>query len=116
MSRLTTLLIAAVIAIGLGGVQFAKSQTEQAPPAETTPAPKAKKGLTEEDKAKAKEERARLKEERAKAKAEKAKAREEKKAAREAKKAKRQECVAQGQKDNLKGKKLREFVKTCTAG
>jgi hypothetical protein len=103
MSRLMTLLIAAVFAIGVGSVQFAQSQTEQAPPAETAPSPKAKKkGMTAEEKAQLKEERA--------------KAREEKKAAAAAKKAKRQECVAQGEKDNLKGKKLREFVKSCTAG
>jgi uncharacterized protein HemX len=121
MSRLMTLLIAAAIAIGVGSVQFAQSQTEQAPPAETAPAPKSKKGMTAEEKAKLKEERAAKRkamtpEEKAQLKQERAKAREEKKAARAAKKAKRQDCFAQGQKDNLKGKKLREFVKTCVAG
>jgi uncharacterized protein HemX len=110
MPRLPTLLIAAVLAIGLGGVQLAQSQTE--PPAGQT-APKAKKALTPEEKAERKakrqamtpEEKAKLKEERA-----------AKKQAKAAKKAKRQECLAQGKQDNLKGPKLREFMKTCTAG
>jgi hypothetical protein len=114
MSRLTTLLIAAVVAVGLGSVQFAQSQTEAPPPATTTPAPKAKQVLTPEEKAKLKAERA------AKRKAmtpeEKAKLKEEraaKKAAKATKKAKRQDCIAQGKQDKLKGKKLREFVQTC---
>jgi uncharacterized protein HemX len=110
MPRLPTLLIAAVLAIGLGGVQLAQSQTE--PPAGQT-APKAKKALTPEEKAERKakrqamtpEEKAKLKEERA-----------AKKQAKASKKAKRQECLAQGKQDNLKGPKLREFMKTCTAG
>jgi uncharacterized protein HemX len=110
MPRLPTLLIAAVLAIGLGGVQLAQSQTE--PPAGQT-APKAKKALTPEEKAERKakrqamtpEEKAKLKEERA-----------AKKQAKAAKKAKRQECLAQGKQDNLRGPKLREFMKTCTAG
>lgn len=103
MLRLTTLLIAAVVAIALGA-PIAQSQTEQAPPAgQSQPAPKAKKGLTAEDKAKLKDERAAKK-----------KAREEKKAAKAAKKAKRDECRTQAKQNNLKGKKLREFVQTCT--
>lgn len=117
MPRLPLVLIAAIAAIGLGGVQLAQSQTEQAPPAAQT-APGAKmKALTAEEKAKLKEERA------AKRKAmtaeEKAKLKEDraaKKQANAAKKAKRQECLAQGKQDNLKGPKLREFMKTCTAG
>jgi hypothetical protein len=118
MSRLTTLLIAAVIATGIGSVQFAQSQPEQTPPAETMPAPKGKKGMTAEEKAKLKEERAAKRkamtpEEKAQMKEERAKAREERKAATAAKKAKRQECIAQGKEDKLKGPKLREFVKTC---
>jgi uncharacterized protein HemX len=116
MSRLTLALIAAVLAVGFGGVQLAQSQTEAPPPAgQSAPAPKAKKAaLTPEEKAKRKEERA------AKRKAmtpeEKAKLKEDraaKKAAKAAKKAKRQECAAQGKQDKLKGKKFREFVKTC---
>lgn len=103
MLRLPTLLIAAVVAIALGA-PIAQSQTEQAPPAgQSQPAPKAKKGLTAEDKAKLKDERAAKK-----------KAREEKKAAKAAKKAKREECRTQAKQNNLKGKKLREFVQTCT--
>jgi len=79
MLRLPTLLIAAVVAIALGA-PIAQSQTEQAPPAgQSQPAPKAKKGLTAEEKAKRKDERAAKK-----------KAREEKKAAKAAKKAKRE--------------------------
>ena len=39
-----------------------------------------------------------------------------KKEVKAAKKAKRQQCLAQGKQDNLKGPKLREFLKTCTAG
>ncbi len=114
MPRLPTLLIAAILAAGFGGVQLAQSQTEPAPPpGQTAPAPKAKKALTPEEKAERKakrqamtpEEKAKLKEERA-----------AKKAAKAAKKAKRQDCLAQGKQDNLKGKKLREFVKGCTAG
>jgi hypothetical protein len=119
MSRLPTLLIAAVLAIGFGGVQLAQSQTEQPPPAgQTAPAPKGKKAaLTPEEKAKLKEERAAKRkgmtpEEKAKLKEERA----AKKQAKAAKKAKRQECLAQGKQDNLKGAKLREFMKTCTAG
>lgn len=111
MSRLATFLIAAVLALGFGGVQLAQSQTE--PPPTGQPAPKAKKALTPEEKAERKakrqamtpEEKAKLKEERA-----------AKKQAKAAKKAKRQECLAQGKQDNLKGPKLREFVKSCTAG
>ena len=118
MPRLPALLIAAVLAAGFGGVQLAQSQTEPAPPpGQAAPAPKAKKALTAAEKAKLKEERA------AKRKAmtpeEKAKLKEEraaKKAAKAAKKAKRQECLAQGKQDKLKGKKLREFMKTCTTG
>jgi len=110
MPRLATLLIAAVLAIGFGGVQLAQSQTE--PPAGQT-APKAKKALTPEEKAERKakrqamtpEEKAKLKEERG-----------AKKQAKAAKKAKRQECVAKAKQDQLKGKELRQFVQTCTAG
>ena len=102
MLRLPMFLIAAVVAIALGA-PIAQSQTEQAPPAgQSQPAPKAKKSLTAEEKAKRKDERAAKK-----------KAREEKKAANAAKKAKREECRTQGKQDNLKGKKLREFVQTC---
>jgi uncharacterized protein HemX len=115
MTRLATLLIAAVLAVGFGSVQFAQSQTEAPPAAQTTPAAQGKKGLTAEEKAKLKEERA------AKRKSmtpdEKAKLKEEraaKKAAKATAKAKRQECRAKGKQDNLKGKKLREFVQTCT--
>jgi uncharacterized protein HemX len=108
MPRLATLLIAAVLAVGFGSVQFAQSQTE--PPAQTTPAAKGKKGLSAEEKAKLKEERA------AKRKTmtpeEKAKLKEER-AAKKAAKGKRQECRAKGKQDNLKGKKLREFVAAC---
>jgi hypothetical protein len=103
MSRFAHLLIAAVLATGLAfglGAPIAQSQTE-APPAADTPA-KGKKGLTADEKAKLKEERAAKK-----------KAVEDKRAA---KKAKRQDCLAQGKQDNLKGPKLREFMKTCTAG
>ena len=96
MTRLATLLIAAVLAVGFGSVQFAQSQTEAPPAAQTTPAAQGKKGLTAEEKAKLKEERA------------------AKKAAKATAKAKRQECRAKGKQDNLKGKKLREFVQTCT--
>ena len=96
MLRLPTLLIAAVVAIALGA-PIAQSQTEQTPPAgQSQPAPKAKKSLTAEEKAKLKEERA------------------AKKMAKAAKKAKRAECRTKGKQDNLKGKKLREFVQTCT--
>ena len=124
MPRLPLVLVAIIAAIGIGGIQLAQSQTEQAPPSAQT-APGAKmKGLTAEEKAKLKEdlaakrkaitpeEKAKLKEERAAKK----QAREEKKAAATAKNAKRQECMAQGKQDNLKGPKLREFMKTCTAG
>ncbi len=111
MPRLAHLLIAAVLAVGLAfsfGVPLAQSQTE--PSAQTTPAPKGKKGLTAEEKAKLKEERA------AKRKSmtpeEKAKLKDER-AAKKAAKGKRQECRAKGKQDNLKGKKLREFVETC---
>ena len=45
MTRLATLLIAAVLAVGFGSVQLAQSQTEAPPAAQTTPAPKGKKGL-----------------------------------------------------------------------
>jgi len=103
MPRLPTLLIAAVLALGFGGVQLAQSQTE--PPAGQT-APKAKKALTPEEKAERKAKRQAMTPEEKAAK----------KQAASAKKAKRQECLAQGKQDNLKGAKLREFVKTCTAG
>lgn len=111
MPRLPTLLIAAALALGLGGAQLAQSQTE--PPPAGQPAPKAKKALTPEEKAERRAkrqamtpgEKAKLKEERA-----------AKKQAAAAKKAKRQDCLARGKQDNLKGAKLREFVKTCTAG
>jgi hypothetical protein len=111
MPRLPLALIAAVVAIGIGGVPLAMSQTE--PPPAGQPAPKAKKALTPEEKAERKakrqamtpEEKAKLKEERA-----------AKKQAAAAKKAKRQECLAQGKQDKLKGPKLREFMKSCTAG
>lgn len=102
MLRLPTLLIAAVVAIALGA-PIAQSQTEQAPPAgQNQAAPKAKKGLTAEEKAKLKDERVAKK-----------KAREDKKAAKAAKKAKREECRTKGKQDNLKGKQFREFVQTC---
>lgn len=103
MLRLSTLLVAAVVAVALGA-PIAQSQTEQAPPAgQSQAAPKAKKGLTADEKAKLKDERVAKK-----------KARDEKKAAKAAKKAKREECRAQGKQDNLKGKQFREFVQTCT--
>lgn len=116
MPRLATLLIAAVLALGFGGVQLAQSQTE--PPPAGQPAPKAKKqALTPEEKAQRREElkakrKAMTPEEKAKLKEERA----AKKQAKAAKKAKRQECLAQGKQDKLKGPKLREFLKTCTAG
>ena len=86
MSRLTLALIAAVLAVGFGGVQLAQSQTEAPPPAgQSAPSPKAKKAaMTPEEKAKLKEERkakrqamtpeekAKLKEDRAAKKAAKA--------------------------------------------
>ena len=112
MSRLPLALIAAVVAIGLSGVPLAMSQTEPPPAGQATP--KAKKApLTAEEKAERKakrqamsaEEKAKLKEERA-----------AKKQAAAAKKAKRQECIAQGKQDKLRGPKLREFMKSCTAG
>ena len=116
MSRLTLVLIAAVLAVGFGGVQLAQSQTEAPPPAgQSAPSPKAKKAaMTPEEKAKLKEERkakrqAMTPEEKAKAKQD----RQEAKAAKAAKKAKRQDCVAKGKQDQLKGPKLREFVQTC---
>lgn len=103
MPRLPSLMLAAVLALGIGGVQLAQSQTEPAAPTEqTAPAAKAKKGRTAEEKAKLKEERAAKK-----------KARQEKKAANAAKKAKREECRTKGKQDNLKGKKLRAFVQSC---
>ena len=56
MPRLPLVLIAVIAAIGLGGVQLAQSQTEQAPPAAQT-APGAKmKALTAEEKAKLKDD------------------------------------------------------------
>jgi hypothetical protein len=110
MPRLTHLLIAAVLTVGLAlglGVPLAQSQTDQAPPAAgqttTPPAAKGKKGLTAEEKAKAKEER----------KAARKQEREQKAAA---KKAKAQECRAQGKQQALKGKDLRSFVKSCVTG
>ena len=110
MLRLASFLIAAVLVAGIGGVQFAQSQTE--PPAAQT-APKAKKALTPEEKAElAAKRKAMTPEEKAKRKEQIA----AKKEAAAAKKAKRQECVAQGKQDNLKGAKLREFLKTCTGG
>jgi uncharacterized protein HemX len=115
MSRLTLALIAAVLAVGFGGVQLAQSQTEAPPPAGQSASPKAKKAaMTPEEKAKLKEERvakrkAMTPEEKAKLKEDRA----AKKAAKAAKKAKRQECAAQGKQDKLKGKKYREFVRTC---
>jgi len=110
MPRLATLLIAAVLAIGFGGVQLAQSQTE--PPPAGQAAPKAKKALTPEEKAERKAKRQAMTPE------EKAKLKQERAAKKQAKaqKAKRQECLAQGKQDKLKGPKLREFVKTCTAG
>ena len=116
MPRLALVLIAAVLAVGFGGVQLAQSQTEP-PPAGQTAAPKAKKALTAEEKAQRREElkakrKAMTPEEKAKLKEDRA----AKKQAKAAKKAKRQECLAQGKQDNLKGPKLREFLKTCTAG
>jgi uncharacterized protein HemX len=111
MPRLPTLLIAAVLAIGFGGVQLAQSQTEPPPAGQT--APKAKKALTPEEKAERKAKRqAMTPEEKAKLKQERA----AKKEAKAAKKAKRQDCLAKGKQDNLKGKQLREFMQTCTAG
>ncbi len=104
MPRLAYLLIAAVLAVGLG-VPLAQSQTEPAAPpaAQTAPAAKSKKGMTAEEKAAAKEDR----------KAARKKERQEKAAA---KKAKAQECRAKGKQDALKGKDLRSFVKSCVAG
>jgi outer membrane biosynthesis protein TonB len=112
MPRLATLLIAAVLAVGFGSLQLAQSQTEAPPPAGQT-APKAKKALTPEEKAERKAKRqAMTPEEKAKLKQERA----AKKEAKAAKKAKRQDCLAKGKQDNLKGKQLREFLQTCTAG
>jgi uncharacterized protein HemX len=111
MPRLPLVLIAAVVAVGLGGVPLAMSQTE--PPPAGQAAPKAKKALTPEEKAERKAKRqAMTAEEKAKRKEERA----AKKQAAAAKKAKRQECLAQGKQDKLRGPKLREFMKTCTAG
>jgi uncharacterized protein HemX len=114
MPRLPTLLIAAALAIGFGGVQLAQSQTEAPPPAgQTAPAVKGKKALTPEEKAERKAKRqAMTPEEKAKLKQERA----AKKEAKAAKKAKRQDCLAKGKQDNLKGKQFREFMQTCTAG
>lgn len=115
MPRLPAFLIAAVLALGFGGVQLAQSQTE--PPAAGQPAPKAKKALTTEEKAQRRDElkakrQAMTPEEKAKLKEERA----AKKQAKATKKAKRQECLAQSKQDNLKGAKLRAFMKSCTAG
>jgi uncharacterized membrane protein len=104
MPRLALLLITTMLAIGLANAPSARSQTGQpATVGQADPATKAKKGLTQEQREQAKEER----------KAAKQKMREEKKAA---KKAKRQDCRAQGKQNNLRGKALNEFVKTCAAG
>jgi hypothetical protein len=105
MPRLAHLLIAAVLATGLGASLALSQTTEQVPPAadQSMPGAKSKKGMTAEEKAKAKEER----------KAARKKEREEKGAA---KKAKAQECRAQGKQQALKGKELRTFVKGCVAG
>ncbi len=107
MPRLTHLLIAAVLATGLGASLAFSQPTDQAPPAagQSTPAAKSKKDMTADEKAKAK-----AKEER---KAARKQERQEKAAA---KKAKAQECRAKGKQDALKGKELRSFVKTCVAG
>jgi uncharacterized protein HemX len=112
MSRLTLALIAAVLAVGFGGVQLAQSQTEAPPPAgQSAPSPKAKKAaMTPEEKAKLKEERKAKRQ--AMTPEEKAKLKEDRQA-KKAAKGKRQECVAQGKQDKLKGPKLREFVQTC---
>ena|SRR5215218_959301 len=112
MPRLNHLLIAAVLAVGLAagvGAPLAQSQTET-PAAQTAPAAKGKKALTPEEKAQRKEERAAKRknmtpEEKAKLKQDRA--------AKKAAKGKRQECRDKGKQDNLKGKKLREFVQTC---
>ena len=112
MSRLGCIALAAALAVGFLGVPLVHSQTEQPPPAGQT-APKAKKALTPEEKAERKAKRqAMTPEEKAKLKQERA----AKKEANAAKKAKRQDCLAKGKQDNLKGKQLREFMQTCTAG
>ncbi len=103
MTRLATLLIATVLAVGFGSVQFAQSQTEAPPGAQTAPAAKGKKALTPEEKAQRKEERV----------AKRKSMTPEEKAKLKAAKGKRQECRAKGKQDKLKGKKLREFVETC---
>ncbi len=104
MSRLATLLIAMFVAVGLSGAPTAQSQTGQLSTAgQAEPAAKVQKGLNKEQREQAKEGR----------KAARQKAREEKKAAN---KAKRQDYRAQGKQNNLKGKALTEFVKTCAAG
>jgi colicin import membrane protein len=113
MSRLSLVLIAAVLAVGFGSVQIAQSQTETPPAGQTTPKAK-KSAMTPEEKAKLKEERkakrqAMTPDEKAKLKEDRA----AKKQAKAAKKAKRQECAAQGKQDKLKGPKLKEFVQTC---
>ncbi len=104
MTRLATLLIATVLAVGFGSVQFAQSQTEAPPGAQTAPAAKGKKALTPEEKAQRKEERVAKRksmtpEEKAKLKAAKGEA--------------TRNASAKGKQDKLKGKKLREFVETC---
>ena len=104
MSRLGCIALAAALAVGFLGVPLVHSQTEPASPADqSAPAAKGKKGMTADEKAKAKEER----------RATRKKVRDDKQAA---KKAKRAECRDQAKQNNLKGRDLRAFVKTCVAG
>ena len=106
MTRLSHILIAAVLTVGLAGAgaTLAEPQTPGATAAET--GAKEKKKLT-------KEERKTLREEMRAAKKAIGKMTPEEKAAL---RSKRQDCRVQGKKEKLKGKKMREFMRTCVKG
>ena len=114
MSRLSSFLIAAVLAAGLTGATLAQPQTDPAPGAtqsdtgaKDTGAKKAKKKMSKEERQKLKEEK------RAAKKAAMSKLTPQE---RKALRAKRQDCRAQGKQEGLKGKKFRGFVQNCLKG
>jgi uncharacterized protein HemX len=106
MTRLSSMLIVAFLAIGIAGGTLAQQpQTDPEPGATgAEPAAKQKKKTTKEEREKARQEK------RAAKKAAATKMTPEERAAL---RAKRQDCRTQGKQDKLKGRKLRAFVRTC---
>jgi hypothetical protein len=107
MTRLSSILIAAVLAFGVAGMMPAQPQTPPPGASDGQPAVKGKKGLTKAEKKKLRQER------RAAKKAAGVKMTAEQRAAL---RAKRLDCRARGKKEKLRGKKFRAFVRMCVKG